>query len=260
MDLGLAGRLAVVTGASRGLGQAIARELAAEGCNLVLCARDEAAVAELAGELATTHGVDVQSFRVDVTVSDDVTSFAEAVEGMGAPLDVLVNNAGRGFPGRFLKLTDENFVDDYAIKVLAHIRMIRSLLPLLEQSPSPRVININSIHGHAADPAFFTASVNRAASIALVKALALELADKGVLVNSVNIGFALTPQWHNIHERTRPDLGWEEFISDFSASHVPLKRMGKPEEVAGVVAFLASARASYLTGISVDVGGGYGVA
>src|ERR1700682_881499 len=147
MDLGLAGRLAVVTGASRGLGQAIARELAAEGCNLVLCARDGAAVAELAAELNTTHGVDVQSFRVDVTASHDVTSFAEAVKGIGAPLDVLVNNAGRGFPGRFLKLTDENFVDDYAIKVLAHIRMIRSLLPLLEQSPSPRVININSIHG-----------------------------------------------------------------------------------------------------------------
>jgi NAD(P)-dependent dehydrogenase (short-subunit alcohol dehydrogenase family) len=120
------------------------------------------------------------------------------------------------------------------------------------------VININALYAKYPDPAFLASSVNRASCLSLSKALSIELGRDGILVNSVNIGLVETPQWENIRQRRAPDRPAAEFFAQLAADEVPLGRFGQPEEVAGLVAFLASDRASYIAGASIDIGGGMG--
>jgi 3-oxoacyl-[acyl-carrier protein] reductase len=256
VDLGLDGKVAVVTGASKGIGAAIARELAEQGCSLALCARGVEELDALADDVRRTASVEVYAAAADVTDPAQVDRFRDGVLEHHGRVDVLVNNAGRSYPGNFETLTDEDFLDDYTVKGLSHIRVCRAFLPTLRESEAARIVNINSIHGKHADARFFTSSVNRAASIAFARTLALWLAPESICVNSVNIGYVLTPQWSNVHRRVRPDLDPDAFFAEMGSVEVPMGRMGKPEEVAGIVTFLASARASYITGASIDVGGG----
>jgi 3-oxoacyl-[acyl-carrier protein] reductase len=258
MDLGLAGRRAIVTGGSKGLGRAIAAELLAEGAEVAICSRNEAELEETAAELRKPGG-SVFARRCDVTDPDQVTAFlGEAASALGGGVDILVNNAGAARPGRFESLADADLQADFEVKVMSQIRCTRAALPLLRQSPAPRVININAVYGRYPDPAFFATSVNRASCLGLAKALAMELGPEGILVNSVNIGFVTTPQWENIHRRRAPEMPAGEFFGQLAAAEVPLGRFGRADEVAGIVAFLASDRASYITGASVDVAGGMG--
>ncbi len=257
MDLGLAGRRAIVTGGSKGLGKAIAAELLAEGAQVVICSRDDAELEATAAELRKPGGT-VFAFRCDVTDPGEVTAFiSQAASALGG-IDILVNNAGAARPGRFEALSDADLEGDFEVKVMSQVRCTRAALPLLRQSPAARVININAVYGRYPDPAFFATSVNRASCLGLAKALAMELGPEDILVNSVNIGFVTTPQWENIHRRRAPDTPAEEFFGQLAAAEVPLGRFGRADEVSGIVAFLASDRASYITGASVDVAGGMG--
>jgi 3-oxoacyl-[acyl-carrier protein] reductase len=280
MELGLAGRQAIVTGGSKGLGRAIAAELLAEGAQVAICSRHEAeleaAAAELRGAGPRPSGDDppsksscgassariggtVVALRCDVTDPDQVTQFmAAAAPALGGGIDVLVNNAGGARPGRFESLTDADWQEDFEVKALSQIRCTRAALPWLRRSTAPRVININAVYARYPDPAFLASSVNRASCLSLAKALSIELGHEGILVNSVNIGFVTTPQWENIHRRRAPDTPAEEFYAGLAAQEVPLGRFGRPDEVAGIVAFLAGDRASYITGASIDVAGGMG--
>jgi 3-oxoacyl-[acyl-carrier protein] reductase len=261
MDLGLGGRRAVVTGGSKGLGRAIAAELLAEGAQVVICSRHEAELEATAAELRKDGGT-VTALRCDVTDADQVTEFmaaaASALGGRGGGIDVLVNNAGGARPGRFESLSDTDWQEDFEVKALSQIRCTRAALPWLRQSTAPRVININAVYARYPDPAFLASSVNRASCLSLAKALSIELGPEGILVNSVNIGFVTTPQWDNIHRRRAPDTPAKEFYAGLAAQEVPLGRFGRPDEVAGIVAFLAGDRASYITGASIDVAGGMG--
>jgi len=260
MDLGLAGRRAVVTGGSKGLGKAIAAELIAEGAAVTICARNcselEATAAELMRLAAGTGSV--VAMACDVTEPDQVTALIEfAASAMGG-LDILVNNAGGARPGQFGTLTDDDWHADVEVKLFSQIRCTRAALPHLRRSAAARVININAVYGRYPDPAFLASSVNRASCLSLSKALSIELGREGILVNSVNIGLVETPQWQNIHQRRAPDIPAEEFFGRLAAAEVPLGRFGRPGEVSGLVAFLASDRASYIAGASIDVGGGMG--
>ena len=257
MDLNLAGRRAVVTGGSKGIGLAIAQELAGEGADVAICARSAEGV-EAGGALLRQSGRTVHAQVCDVTDPHQVVAFMKAVAAALGGIDVLVNNAGAAHPGTFESLTDEDWQRDLDVKLFSQIRCTRAALPQLRASTAGRVININSVYAKYPDPAFFSTSVNRAACLSLSKTLAQELGPDGVLVNSVNIGFVMTPQWENIRRRRAPDLTDEEFFSKLAADEVPLGRFGTVEEVSGIVAFLASDRASYITGATIDVAGGMG--
>ncbi len=260
MDLGLSGRRAIVTGGSKGLGKAIASELLAEGAAVTICSRNAAELEATAEELRKQTGAAVALVAVacDVTVPDQVTLFVEsAVAAMGG-IDILVNNAGGARPGQFGTLTDDDWHADIEVKLFSQIRCTRAALPHLRGSAAPRVININAVYARYPDPSFLASSVNRASCLSLSKALSMELGKEGILVNSVNIGLVETPQWQNIHRRRAPDMPAEQFFGQLAAAEVPLGRFGQPDEVAGLVAFLASDRASYIAGASIDVAGGMG--
>ena len=253
MRLGLEGRRGLVTGGSKGLGEAIARELVSEGARVAICSRNEQEVAATASEVGAEY-----SQAADVTdpeqVRDLISRTAQALGG----IDFLVNNAGGAHPGTFETLSDEDWAADLDVKLFSLIRCSREVLPHLRSAGGGRIINIGAVYSRYPDPAFFATSVNRAAGNSFTKTLALEVAKDNILVNGVNIGFVITPQWQNIRRRRAPELTPEDFFARFSAQEVPLGRFGLPDEVSGLVAFLLSDRATYITGASIDVAGGMG--
>jgi len=254
MDLGLAGRRALVTGGSKGIGLAVAAELLAEGASLAICSRN----ADELSAAAESLGGGVFHQVADVTDAASVQSFVDAAANALGGVDILVNNAGRAHPGNFETLSDEDWRADLDVKLFSQIRCFRAALPHLRASDSPRVINVNAVYARQPDPAFFATTVVRAACLNLNKALAQEFGADGILVNSVNIGFVDTPQWGNIHARRAPDTDRGQFLDTLAAAEVPLGRFGHVDEVSGLVAFLAGARASYITGAVIDVAGGMG--
>jgi 3-oxoacyl-[acyl-carrier protein] reductase len=253
VKLGLEGRRGLVTGGSKGLGEAIARELVDEGARVAICSRTEEEVLATAAEVGAAHAQ-----AADVTDPDQVREFvARSAEVLGG-IDFLVNNAGGAHPGTFEMLTDDNWVADLDVKLFSLIRCSREVLPYMRAAGGGRIVNIGAVYSRYPDPTFFATSVNRAAGNSFTKTLALEVAKDNILVNGVNIGFVSTPQWDNIHRRRAPDLPRDEFFTRFARQEVPLRRFGTPDEVSGLVAFLVSERASYITGASIDVAGGMG--
>jgi 3-oxoacyl-[acyl-carrier protein] reductase len=259
MDLGLRGRRAVVTGGTKGIGRAVVAELLTEGAVVAFCARDEAEVAAAEKELSADHGdATVFGAPADVTDPAAVQSFVDgAAERLGG-IDILVNNAGAAHPGNFESLSDEDWQADLDVKLFSQIRCVRAALPHLRKSAAARVVNVNAVYARYPDPAFFATTVNRAACLNLTKALAQQYGPEGILVNSVNIGFVVTPQWENIRQRRAPESTPEDFFASLANAEVPLGRFGTVDEVSGVIALLAGDRGSYITGASIDVAGGMG--
>ena len=258
MDLNLTGRRAVVTGASKGIGRAVALALADEGVALALCARDGGPLADVAREVET-RGVPVHSFKADVTSDTDAARFIDNAASALGGIDILVNNAGGAIPGDFFTLTDEQWQADIDIKLFSLVRCIRAAYPHLQNSTAGRIINLGAVFAHYPKPNFLAATTLRAAGHNLGKALAMQFATDKILVNTVHIGYVETPQWQTIHQRRSPDKSFAEFQAQLATSEIPLGRFGKPEEVAALVTFLASDRASYITGVDIDVAGGMGI-
>lgn len=256
MELGLTGKKAIVTGGSKGLGRAIAEELASEGADVAICARSEDEVKRAEKEL-NELGTNVFAMVADVTEPAQVTRFVERAVGALGGLDILVNNAGRARPGTFSALSDEDWKQDLDVKLFSMIRCSREALPHLRARGGGRIININAVHAKSPDYRFFATSTNRAACLAFTKSLAQEVAADNILVNAVNIGFVVTPQWKNIHQKRAPELSEDEFFEQMSTD-IPIGRFGTADEVSGIVAFLASDRSSFITGTDIDVAGGMG--
>ncbi|HEY0560368.1 MAG TPA: SDR family oxidoreductase [Frankiaceae bacterium] len=258
MLLDLSDRRVVVTGASRGIGRAIARAFAAEGCRLAVCARGEDALAEAAEDLRALGAAEVFARPVDVRDTPAVHAFVDAAAEALGGLDVLVNNAGQGGSGTVDTLTAEQLMEHGNLIQGSHLRLAKAVVPHLRAQGGGRIININAVAGKFPQPNGLQSSVNRAAALALSDALASGLGKDNILVNSVNLGFVDTGQWVRHRDHHAPDATVEQ-VQEAYATAIPLGRLATPEDVAGVVVFLASDAASYVTRASIDVTGGLGV-
>jgi 3-oxoacyl-[acyl-carrier protein] reductase len=245
MDLGLKDRVAIVTGGSRGIGRAIALALADEGVRVAICARGEDSLREVESELRA-RGVDAVGIAADVTKGDDIERLvAQTVERFGA-LHILVNNAG----ARRREPTDEAWNEDYESNLLAAVRATRAAAPHMRAAGNGSIVHIASIYGReTGGPAPYNAM--KAAMISHAKAMAIELAPE-VRVNSVAPGSIAFPggSWG---KRLEED---PEGMARFIEQNIPMGRFGTPQEIASVVAFLCSDRASWVTGACVNVDGG----
>ena len=250
MDLNLRGRVIAITGGTDGLGLALANTLLTEGAHPVVCGRDEQRV-RASSELFGTQG---HSLQADVTNEDDCQRFLDEALLRFGRLDGLVNNAGRSAAGPIAESIDDEWRDDFELKVIAALRLTRLALPHLEQWGGS-VVNVLAIKGKAPDANSTPTAASRAAGLALTKALAAEVGPRGVRVNAVLIGLMESGQWR----RRSQEMGITEaefYDMVLRFQKVPLGRFGRAEEFGSLVAFLLSERAGYLTGVGINLDGG----
>jgi 3-oxoacyl-[acyl-carrier protein] reductase len=249
MDLGLKGKVAMISGASRGIGRAIALGLAAEGCRLSLCARGKEGLDQVARE-AQGRGAEVLALAGDVTSESDARRWVEETQNRFGGVDILVNNVGGSRPGGNLAASSEDWRGGFALNFFSALELCRLVVPLMHEQKSGCVINIASIYGREwGGPMTYNAA--KAAMISLSKELARELAPQGIRVNSVAPGSILFPGGSWEKRQNENPVG----IAAFVKAELPFGRFGTPEEVADVVVFLASDRARWVSGACMNVDG-----
>lgn len=252
MELGLKGKIAVITGGTEGIGKATALTLAREGAKVAICARRKALLEATAAEI-TRAGGEALAVVADMSKAADCERFInETVQRFGG-IDILLNNAGTSSRGKFLELTDDAWAADIELKVFGAIRCTRLAVPHMKKRGGGRIINITIASAKQPGAESMPTSVSRAAGLAITKALSKEFAADNILVNTVCIGKIKSAQ----HERryTQDGISAETYYTKVG-SDIPLRRVGEAQEVANVITFLASDAASYVTGTSINLDGG----
>ena len=250
MDLGLKGKKALITGGSRGLGRAAAMSLAREGCDVAIVARTPETLEETASEIREI-GVNVRAVRADVTDPDDVRRMvAEASAGMGG-LDILIANAGGSQGGGLMEASDDDWQFTLDVNLMHAVRTIRAITPFFTDRGGGAIVVVSSVTGMTPSvPVQY--GVAKAAEIYLASALAMELAQHNIRINAIAPGSIMFEGggWAKRLEEN------PEAMQRFQHEQFPFKRLGKPEEIGDVIAFLASTRASWITGATISVDGG----
>jgi 3-oxoacyl-[acyl-carrier protein] reductase len=258
MDLGLQGKAALVGGASRGIGKAVAMGLAREGCRVAICGRNRDTLEAAADEIrAAISGSDVLPIVCDMSDADDIHRFVAAtVEAFGR-LDIVVNNAGGPPPGPFEAHDDAAWQQALSQNLLSVVRTVREALPHLRAAGGGRIINITSVAVKEPIPGLVLSNAARLGAVGLAKTLSRELGPDGITVNNVCPGLTLTDRMRELYGGRAEAEGrsLDDALAD-EARRIPLRRLGQPEDVAALAVFLASQPARHITGTTIQVDGG----
>jgi len=250
MDLDIKDRVFLITGGTDGLGLALARRLIDEGAKVAVCGRDPGRLDDARRIL----GDDALCQRADVTRADDLDSFVDAALEKFGRLDGAVNNAGRASSLAVAASSDDDWREDFELKVVAALHVSRRVLPALESSKGS-ILNVVAVSARTPGANSTPTSASRSAGLTLTKALAGEVGARGVRVNAVLIGLIESGQW--VRRAKESNVTLEDFYSSMAKrSNIPLGRFGRAEEFADLAAFLLSPRASYITGVGVSIDGG----
>jgi 3-oxoacyl-[acyl-carrier protein] reductase len=258
MDLGIRDRAAIVTGASRGIGLQTARVLLEAGARVAICARTTAALEQARDELVAKTGGEVLAVTADTAVEADLARLVRAATEQFGHVDILVNNAGTMYSGRFEALTESGLRTQLETKLFGFMRAIRLVVDGMRARRWGRIVNIIGGAGKEPDPYMLGSGMTNSALLNLTKSLSSEFGPDGVLVNAVCPGWVDTGLWRRNAAGLAAELGAgsEDEARRLAARKNALGRFGRPEELADAIAFLCSERASYITGVSLNLDGG----
>src|SRR6266508_173525 len=258
MDLGLQGKVAVVTGGTSGIGLATARLLLAEGAAVAICGRDEARLAAAKSSLLGNAAEKaLLATPCNVLDKEAVGRFQTAVEQWQGRCDILVNNAGQARMSTFADTTDEAWREELELKFFSQIYPVRAFKPLLDKSDAAAILTVNSLLAYQPEPYMVATAAARAGAQSLVKSLAREFAPR-IRVNSVLLGLVDSGQWER-RFAVRKDASQtrDEWYADVARTRqIPMERLGEPDEVARAIAFLCSPAAGFITGAQLEISGG----
>ena len=258
MDLGIKGKVAVVTGASRGIGRETARQFLEEGVRVVICGRNAEALERTRAELAQQTGGEIHAVVADMTKPADIARLIETATQKLGGVDILINNAGQMYSGRFAVMTDEGLKEQLETKLFGFLRAIRLVYPQMKAKRGGRFVNLIGGAGKEPDPYMFGSGITNSGLLNITKSLSTEFGEDNVLVNAVCPGWVATNLWQRNAQGLQEELGVksEEEARRLAARKNSLGRFGKPEELANAIVFLCSERASYITGVSLNLDGG----
>ncbi|WP_440984022.1 SDR family NAD(P)-dependent oxidoreductase [Shinella sumterensis] len=266
MNLEIEGKAAIITGASAGIGFAVAEELLANGARVLIVARDKERLADATRKLASkvdSRSNDVVALAADVSGPEAAGMIVDhAIKAFGG-IDILVNNAGRAHAGGLMASTEEDWQEMTAVKLTSMRRLCKAAIPHMQKAKWGRIVNMSSIGGIYPNPKLFVSHVLSGAINNLTKSLALEVAKDGILVNAIGIGAVATDNWANnmvpAVRRSRPEfakLSDDDIIARISAECTPVGRAGSAREIAAIAAFLSSGRNGFVTGDTIEASGG----
>lgn len=258
MDLGLKDKVAIVTASSKGLGKACALGLAREGAKVVICARDENDLQNAKNEIERNADNEIMAVRADVTKYEDIKNLVKSTVEKFGTVHILVTNAGGPPSGYFENFSDDDWNNAFNLNFMSTVRLIREVLPYMKTQRWGRIINITSVTVRQPIDNLILSNSIRMSVVGLAKTLALQLAKYNILINNVAPGYTLTDRVKYVIEQRASESGktFDEIKSEL-AKDIPLGRLAEPEELANLVVFLASERASYITGTTIPVDGGW---
>jgi len=257
MDLGLSGKVALITGGSKGIGLESALQLANEGAKVAILSRSQDHLQKAATKISEETGAEVLQIQADVTSKEDcMRAVTEIIQHFGR-LDILINNAGTASAQPFEQVEPELWQQDLDLKLFGAIHCSRAVIPYMRKVGGGAILNITTSSAKTPAASSLPTSVSRAAGQALTKAMSKDLASDNIRVNTVCIGLIRSDQIEKMWKSQAPNLSWEEFSREKGQS-IPLGRIGNTEEAAKVITFLVSGASSYVTGTSVNVDGGTG--
>ena len=259
MNLNLKNKNAIVCASSQGLGKAAAIDLAKEGVNLAICSRDQEKIDKAKEEILqkTEHNIKVIALKADLDSLVDIQIFLREVEQSLGEIDILINNTGGPPPSTFEQISDEDWQNAFNSTMMSAIRLSRALVPNMKKKEWGRIINISSVSVKTPVNGLFLSNSLRMGVLGWAKALADELAAHGITVNTVCPGYTRTERVEAILEAQSSSSGLsKEEIEKTIADNIPMKRVGEAEDLAGLITFLASEKANYMTGLAVQVDGG----